>query len=152
MSQVVYPFECRICRKEVRSNSSNRNSHAHRSGKCRKKCDGVQRNGGGWPLDQSLQSLELAARQRKLSIKRAEGEEFLRCAEWKRLRYRALLKYGRRCCCCGRQDGQLHVDHIKPRFRYPELALSFENLQVLCEDCNLGKGAWDETDWRPKES
>lgn len=23
------------------------------------------------------------------------------------------------------------------------------NLQVLCADCNLGKGAWDATDWRP---
>jgi 5-methylcytosine-specific restriction endonuclease McrA len=45
----------------------------------------------------------------------------------------------------------MHVDHIKPRWKYPELSLSFENLQVLCKDCNLGKGGWDETDWREPE-
>ncbi len=42
----------------------------------------------------------------------------------------------------------LHVDHIKPRSKYPDLALDINNLQILCESCNLGKGAWDETDFR----
>ncbi len=42
----------------------------------------------------------------------------------------------------------MHVDHIKPRRKYPELALSRSNLQVLCNLCNHGKGNWDETDWR----
>ena len=39
----------------------------------------------------------------------------------------------------------LHVDHIKPRSKFPELELSLDNTQVLCADCNLGKGAWDDT-------
>jgi len=42
----------------------------------------------------------------------------------------------------------IHVDHIKPRSRYPELSLEIENLQVLCEDCNMGKSNVFETDWR----
>ena len=42
----------------------------------------------------------------------------------------------------------MHVDHIKPRLRYPELALDMNNLQVLCAICNHGKGGFDETDWR----
>ncbi len=54
------------------------------------------------------------------------------------------------CQCCGAKasDGvQIHVDHIKPRSRYPELELCLDNLQVLCSDCNIGKGDWDNTSW-----
>ncbi|MDE2021210.1 MAG: HNH endonuclease [Patescibacteria group bacterium] len=79
------------------------------------------------------------------------GDRFYDSDEWKRLRFRALEHYGRRCACCGAttDDGKkLHVDHIKPKSRYPELALCFENLQILCEDCNIGKGASSETDFR----
>lgn len=68
--------------------------------------------------------------------------------EWRRLRYRVLKEYGRKCMCCHKTDGVMHVDHIKPRSKYPDLELVFDNMQVLCEDCNLGKSAWDETDWR----
>jgi len=71
--------------------------------------------------------------------------------EWRRVRYVALLRAGGRCACCGRRASagvMLHVDHVKPRSRFPELSLEITNLQVLCEDCNLGKGAWDRTDWR----
>lgn len=76
---------------------------------------------------------------------------FLSSWEWTTLRYQTLKKYGRRCMCCGAtpDDGvKIHVDHVKPRRHYPELALDPGNLQVLCEDCNKGKGAWDETDFR----
>ena len=62
-----------------------------------------------------------------------------------------LKSRGARCECCGATpaDGvRMHVDHIKPRRKYPELALTESNLQVLCEECNHGKGNWDETDWR----
>lgn len=70
---------------------------------------------------------------------------------WTSLRYQALKLYGGACQCCGatRKDGiKLHVDHIKPRSKYPALALELGNLQVLCEPCNLGKRNTDETDWR----
>lgn len=73
--------------------------------------------------------------------------------EWRELRYRALQRHGAACQCCGNRatpGKPLHVDHIKPRSKYPELELELSNLQVLCRDCNLGKGAWDETDWRTK--
>jgi 5-methylcytosine-specific restriction endonuclease McrA len=45
----------------------------------------------------------------------------------------------------------IHIDHILPRSKYPELSLVFDNLQVLCESCNLGKSNKDETDWRPDD-
>lgn len=77
--------------------------------------------------------------------------DFYELKQWRELRYQVLAKRGGKCECCGRssKDGVvLHVDHIKPRKRFPHLALSFDNLQVLCADCNLGKGASDSTDWR----
>jgi hypothetical protein len=37
----------------------------------------------------------------------------------------------------------LHVDHVKPRSKYPELALDLDNLQILCAACNTRKGDRD---------
>lgn len=77
---------------------------------------------------------------------------FLTSFEWRRVRMVALKREGARCQCCGASpaDGAvMNVDHIKSRRKHPHLALDAENLQVLCGDCNHGKGAWDETDWRP---
>ena len=45
----------------------------------------------------------------------------------------------------------MNVDHIRPRKTHPELALAFENLQVLCGLCNKGKGNWCDDDMRPAE-
>lgn len=77
--------------------------------------------------------------------------EFYASRAWRELRYQALARWGAVCQACGvtrRAGVRIHVDHIKPRSIYPELALQLDNLQVLCEDCNLGKSNRDETDWR----
>lgn len=82
-----------------------------------------------------------------------EYSKFYSSTAWRQLRYLALKNTGG-CQCCGAKasDGvQIHVDHIKPRSRYPELELSLSNIQVLCMDCNIGKGDWDNTDWRGVE-
>lgn len=80
----------------------------------------------------------------------AASDAFLASYEWRQLRMVVLKKRGAVCECCGNKppDVVIHVDHIKPRRKYPELALTESNLQVLCEVCNHGKGSWDETDWR----
>lgn len=80
-----------------------------------------------------------------------EYKDFYKSIEWRQLRYIALKNNGASCQCCGAKAGngvQIHVDHIKPRSRYPELELCLDNLQILCEDCNVAKGSWDDTDWR----
>lgn len=85
---------------------------------------------------------------------RQSSKEFYASREWQQLRYEALKLHGGRCQCCGASAATgavLHVDHIKPRYHFPDLELKLSNLQVLCEACNLGKGAWDSTDWRPTE-
>lgn len=92
----------------------------------------------------------------ELAILKSEGKpvpnrDFYQTREWQGLRFRALQQSKGCCVLCGRShrvDGvTLHVDHIKPKSRFPSLALDPTNLQVLCEDCNLGKGNRDTTDW-----
>lgn len=71
--------------------------------------------------------------------------------QWIRLRYKTLMQRGNICECCGQSwtvGNPLQVDHIKPRSRFPELALDPSNLQVLCRECNMGKSNSDCTDWR----
>lgn len=79
------------------------------------------------------------------------SDEFLKSYAWLTLRMKVFLLYGRRCLCCGatpESGAIMNVDHIKPRRLFPHLALDIKNLQVLCGDCNKGKGSWDQTDWR----
>lgn len=89
--------------------------------------------------------------RKPVSPARAAAVAFFESDQWRTLRYQALKLHGAMCQCCGAGPAPskpLHVDHIKPRSRFPDLALVLSNLQVLCVDCNKGKGAWDETDWR----
>jgi rubredoxin len=77
--------------------------------------------------------------------------DFYESREWMDLRYRALKRSSGMCQCCGHRGDKLNplqVDHIKPRSKFPALELKLDNLQVLCRDCNMGKGARDSTDWR----
>lgn len=93
-------------------------------------------------------------RQRARAQRRQKGywgDPFFDSREWQELRYAVLKHYGRKCMLCGATSGEMHVDHIKPRSKYPLLALEFSNLQVLCRPCNLGKSNTDETDWRAPE-
>lgn len=96
--------------------------------------------------------LETARKVVRPKVKYIPSEEFFSSREWRELRYKALEINGGACQCCGRSRKAhgviLHVDHIKPRSKYPELQLDLTNLQVLCEDCNMGKSNKFCTDWR----
>ncbi len=90
-----------------------------------------------------------------------EKRKFYDSWDWRTLRMRALKENDGRCECCGlgRHDCdllgapvKLHVDHIKPISRFWSRRLDPTNLQILCGDCNQGKGGWDETDWRLKSA
>lgn len=72
----------------------------------------------------------------------ARSRNFYRSQRWKALRIEVLSGANGRCEACGASvdDGAvLHVDHIYPRSIYPELCLTKANLQVLCDECNIGK-------------
>lgn len=83
---------------------------------------------------------------------RIPSPSFYEMPEWRELRYQVLVKHKGKCLCCGRSYAEhgvvIHVDHIKPKSKYPKLVLEISNLQILCEDCNMGKSNKDETDWR----
>lgn len=91
-------------------------------------------------------------RKKKVRFKKSSSKDFYKSREWYELRYRVLRVYKAKCMCCGRSPQEhgisVHVDHIKPRSKYPKLELNFDNMQVLCAACNLGKSNIDNTDWR----
>lgn len=113
-----------------------------------------------WPGKMNKASARKILRQfagggeiKKIKHMRSSSENFYRSREWRQVRYEALIKCGRACMCCGAKpkDGIiLHVDHVKPRSKYPQLELDINNLQILCEDCNLGKSNIYEDDFREK--
>lgn len=85
---------------------------------------------------------------------REEKDAFYFTWEWKKLRMQAFERDGRRCVCCGATpaDGiRLVVDHIKPLGEFWSLRLELSNTQVLCNDCNMGKGNWLHKDFRTEE-
>jgi 5-methylcytosine-specific restriction endonuclease McrA len=75
--------------------------------------------------------------------------------EWKRLSYEARQKADWKCQAWGchadgKKGAKIVCDHIRP-IRSAEgwaRRLDPNNLQVLCNDCNMGKGSWDQTDFR----
>lgn len=110
-------------------------------------------------------ALKSPRRERRVKMKASKAgatsaemrDLFYRSWEWRTLRMEVLKAHGARCQCCGagRNDFtsagdpvRICVDHIKPISKFWHLRLDKKNLQVLCDECNQGKGAWDETDWR----
>jgi hypothetical protein len=71
-----------------------------------------------------------------------DADAFYTSPEWKLLRDAIIEEQGRICRDCGAAINsglEVTVGHVLPRSRYPHLALSRDNLQVLCRSCNSGK-------------
>lgn len=91
---------------------------------------------------------------------RSRKDEFYKSWDWRTLRMQVIKRHGPRCMCCGATPDQtashggpvrIVVDHIKPLHTHWHMRLDETNLQILCDECNQGKGAWDHTDWRPED-
>lgn len=97
--------------------------------------------------------VKLGIKKKQPKIIKRSYDPFYDSNEWIALRHDVLKRDGRTCVLCGVTGPgvELHVDHIKPRSKYPMLALDPNNLQVLCKHCNLGKSNRDDTDWRYKK-
>ena len=67
------------------------------------------------------------------------SNSFYNSTDWQKIRILSLEINELKCNFCG-NNNDLSVDHIKPRSRYPELALDIENTQILCRSCNSAKG------------
>jgi len=109
--------------------------------------------GAGWagsklqePRDKSVSNLSatiLGSAVISVDQQQQEYEQFYLTADWRALRLQVIDRDGYVCGRCRQsiQLGDLTVDHIKPRSKYPELALVLSNLQVMCRRCNSSKGA-----------
>jgi len=89
-----------------------------------------------------------------MSIEKDKYQRFYESYDWRRARYDALCASDGKCQLCGRgkHDGvTLNVDHIVPIKRAWNRRTDRTNLQVLCHECNHGKGNRDTTDWRGDE-
>jgi 5-methylcytosine-specific restriction endonuclease McrA len=85
------------------------------------------------------------------SIIKGVGSTLPNQKSWVDLKKQVHKKYGYQCMCCGHMPSHKkysNIDHIKPRKFFPELALDFDNLQVLCGRCNKEKGNKHCTDYR----
>ena len=84
------------------------------------------------------------AKQSKPKRKKGDGprerDRFYKSQEWIAARKECLDAKGRRCEQCGSTE-QINVDHIKPRSKFPEMALLQTNLRPLCWPCNRIKAA-----------
>jgi hypothetical protein len=83
------------------------------------------------------------------NCKQQTEDHFYSSKSWLTLRDKVLQHYDYFCMKCG-SGKEIRVDHIKPRSLFPELELSFDNMQVLCNTCNLHKSNKYFTDYRPK--
>ena len=89
----------------------------------------------------------------KSGSRKQKSDAFYASWEWKQVRYEALVLHGRQCMVCGFTPTlgckeRLVVDHIKPRSKFPDLALDLSNLQILCNSCNMGKSNIHQHDFR----
>jgi len=91
---------------------------------------------------------QIALRLTELTEARKRGiEEALRfysSPEWTVIRKQVIKEEGRICAECGKRinnDFDITIDHIRPRSKYPKLALVRKNLRILCRTCNSKKGA-----------
>jgi hypothetical protein len=82
------------------------------------------------------------AEERRREIE--ERKAFYSSSEWKLLRRQIIDASGDTCADCGRRitnPRDITVDHKHPRSKHPQLALTLDNLRVVCRQCNSRKGA-----------
>lgn len=80
------------------------------------------------------------------------SDQFLKSDVWSRLRYDIREADEDGCCkACG-SDRKLNVDHKYNRRDFPQRALLWSNLQLLCAECNKGKGNRYNTDWEKRRA
>lgn len=87
----------------------------------------------------------------KISAYKEKTKIFYSSREWRELRYQVLKEKGAKCCVCGRtpkeHDIVIHCDHIVPLSKDWSKRLDKSNIQIMCQDCNIGKSNKDSKKW-----
>lgn len=132
----IVKVQCDLCGKKIHSND-----RSHRDSK---KCRSKQKA-------KISKAKRFAPREIEPVLVRVDLYSLENKEKWQSLRYEVLREQGKKCACCETLKGPFHVDHIKPKSKFPELTFIKANLQVLCEDCNLGKSYKWADDWRSSQ-
>ena len=74
----------------------------------------------------------------KNAQKRRQIEKSIEYRLW---RFSVLNRDNKTCIWCGCKQN-LHVDHIKPFYLYPELRFAIDNGRTLCIDCHKTTDTW----------
>jgi HNH endonuclease len=94
-----------------------------------------------------IADVSVAFLRQSLAHVEREQLEYLRfytTPEWRTARLAVIHRDGRVCKMCSLHillKRDITVDHVRPRSKFPQLALDLGNLQVLCRSCNSSKGA-----------
>ena len=81
-------------------------------------------------------------------MKKVKQNDFYLSKKWLVLRKKVFGMYGCQCMKCGKDNTEMHIDHIFPRSLFPKFQLSVHNLQILCKNCNLEKSNKNNIDYR----
>jgi hypothetical protein len=76
-------------------------------------------------------------RQSRNQGKATEAAKFYHSKAWHVVRTQAFERDNHTCQKCGITEGNLEGNHIRPRSRFPELALVIENIETLCKFCHI---------------
>lgn len=82
-------------------------------------------------------------------VNASPGDERRRCERWRHPEIKDALKRetSAKCAYCEGfvEDVSFpHVEHIRPKSKFPELAHEWSNLTTACERCNVAKGDYYE--------
>src|SRR5690554_3471582 len=82
----------------------------------------------------------------------APESERTRYERWRHAEIKAGLQVetGGRCAYCESNIEDVsypHVEHIRPKSRFPELAHHWSNLTSACAQCNTAKGDYFDEEW-----
>ena len=101
----------------------------------------VQKKEEKKPLKDIISEIKLEYKKLKQDkwINFVLNSSFYSSTDWHKVRNNALKKFKNTCIICNSKHN-LSVDHIKPRSKYPHLALELSNTQILCKSCNSKKG------------
>ena len=90
------------------------------------------------------------AKKKKKKKRALPKDAWLLAEDFRQLARTTLIaKYGHKCLKCG-STKYLHIDHIFPKYDFPEKTFNIDNLQLLCSACNTAKMR-SIADYRPKD-
>lgn len=98
-------------------------------------------------MDEGSYFLPKICKSKEKTVHRKNNTNFYDTEEWQSIRKAVVKLFGAKCMRCN-FVGLVHVDHVKPRSKFPDLELDITNMQILCEKCNNIKGTkhgkmWD---------